>query len=285
MKILVTGAGGFIGYHVIHNLLQRKHEVMATDISREAASHKDWFQQVIFAEHTINDNAIADNLFEKFNRPDKMIHLAWKGLPNYKESFHMEENLPHQFGFLKNLVENGLKDLLVAGTCFEYGMQSGCLKEDMPAAPNNPYALAKDTLRQSLEELRKKHGFLLKWPRLFYLYGNGQNPKSLLSQLEKALQANEKVFNMSKGDQQRDYLPVETMADYIVRIALQNKVTGVINCCSGKPVTVLSLVKDYLKQSGKTIQLNLGYYPYPDYEPMEFWGDTKKLAEALSATA
>jgi DNA polymerase III sliding clamp (beta) subunit (PCNA family) len=72
-------------------------------------------------------------------------------------------------------------------------------------------------------------------------------------------------------------LPVEKVADNIVSAALQNKITGIINCCSGEPITVEELVKQYLKANNNSIQLNLGYYPYPDFEPMEFWGDNSKL--------
>jgi dTDP-6-deoxy-L-talose 4-dehydrogenase (NAD+) len=113
--------------------------------------------------------------------------------------------------------------------------------------------------------------------RLFYIYGKGQNPNSLFSQLEKALANGDRVFNMSKGEQVRDYLPVEKVAENIVRVARQRATTGIINCCSGNPVTVKAMVEDYLARNQKTISLNLGYYPYPDYEPFRFWGDPSKL--------
>jgi len=58
---------------------------------------------------------------------------------------------------------------------------------------------------------------------------------------------------------------------------VQEEITGVINCCSGVPVTVKQLVQEYLKENNQSIKLNLGYYPYPDYEPMHFWGDNNKL--------
>ena len=58
---------------------------------------------------------------------------------------------------------------------------------------------------------------------------------------------------------------------------MQDKVTGIINCCSGQPITVKQFVKNYLQRLNKKIYLNLGYYPYPDYEPMHFWGDDTKL--------
>jgi len=281
MKVLVTGATGFIGQYVIHELLKRNCEVVASDISNEKAIEKSWYKKVSFVEHTIGKEKESENLYQKFHQPDCMVHLAWQGLPNYKSLFHFEENLPRQYFFLKRIVEDGLKDLTVSGTCFEYGMKSGSLREDMMPEPANPYALAKNSLRLFMEELKRTTEFQFKWVRLFYLYGKGQSPNSLLSQLDKAIANNETSFNMSGGQQVRDYLPVEEVAANLVSIALQNKITGIINCCSGKPVTVEALVKKYLSEKNKTIQLNPGYYPYPDYEPMEFWGDNKKLKSIL----
>src|SRR5690606_10572052 len=130
--------------------------------------------------------------------------------------------------------------------------------------------LAKDCLNKFLKELSKIENFNYKWIRLFYLYGKGQYPGSLFSQLEAALERNDRVFNMSGGEQIRDYLPVELAAEYIVEIALQNKVTGVVNCCSASPVSVKNLVEDYLERNDRKIALNLGYYDYPEYEPMAF---------------
>jgi dTDP-6-deoxy-L-talose 4-dehydrogenase (NAD+) len=161
-------------------------------------------------------------------------------------------------------------------------MKDGCLSEDMESDPQNPYATAKDELRKFLEKLQQQDLFTLKWIRLFYMYGEGQNPNSLLSQLETALQNGDEVFNMSGGEQLRDYLPIEKVAEYIVKIALQNKITGIINCCSGVPIKVKTFVENYLEKNKKKINLNLEYYPYPDHEAMAFWGDDKKLKSVLS---
>jgi nucleoside-diphosphate-sugar epimerase len=185
--------------------------------------------------------------------------------------------LPRHFAFIKNLVTNGQKNITITGTCFEYGMQQGCLTESMESLPANYYAIAKDTLRKQLQLLQQQNTFLLKWVRLFYMYGEGQNPNSLLSQLDTALQKGEPVFNMSGGEQVRDYLPVEKVAFNICSIAMQTTVTGIINCCSGNGITVKQFVQNYLTQKNKSITLNLGFYPYADYEPMSFWGDDEKL--------
>jgi dTDP-6-deoxy-L-talose 4-dehydrogenase (NAD+) len=87
---------------------------------------------------------------------------------------------------------------------------------------------------------------------------------------------------MSAGEQIRDYLPVEEVAEIIVKTSIQNETTGIINCCSGKPISIRKMVEDYLTKNNYSINLNLGYYSYNDYEPMAFWGCTEKLKTILT---
>lgn len=279
MKILVTGASGFIGNYVVEELLMQGHQVITTSRHSEKARMYEWFSQVQYIPYDLN--VVQEDLFQSFREPDVVIHLAWEGLPNYENVFHFERNLFTNYRFLKNLLEGGLKSLTVIGTCLEYGLQNGCLSEDTPTQPTNPYSLAKDTLRKFLEQLQKKYRFSFKWLRLFYNFGEGQGDKSLLSQLETAIQKKEKSFNMSGGEQLRDYLPVEKTAEYIVKIAIQSEVCGIINCCSGTPISIKRLVEEYLIKKRESMDLNFGYYSYPDYEPMFFWGNNDKLKNIL----
>ncbi len=281
-KILVTGATGFIGNYVIKELLLHDCMVIATSTDPAKAKEAAWYSKVKYIPFNLKEFDNSGDLYTFFGEPTAMIHLAWEGLPNYKEPFHIEENLPRHYAFLTNMINNGLHDLLVTGTCFEYGMQEGCLREDMQTKPANPYAAAKDQLRQQLEAVVADKHIDFKWVRLFYMYGSGQSPNSLFSQLDKALANGEPVFNMSGGEQERDYLPVEQVAAHIVAISLQNKVSGIINCCSGKPVAVKELVQQYLAEKKQTIKLNLGFYAYADYEPMRFWGDNSKLKTIIT---
>jgi len=282
MKVLVTGSTGFIGNYVVGELLKYNFDVIASGIELKKEIHPDWLEKVTYIQADLNES--RKDWFSFFEKPDMLIHLSWEGLPNYKELFHLERNLPNNYFFLKNMVENGCKKVAVTGTCFEYGIQSGALKEDLETKPDNPYALAKDCLRKFLEQLQKKVDFNLKWIRLFYMYGKGQNTNSILSQLEQSLTRKDKVFNMSGGKQLRDYLPVEKVAEYIVKISIDDKITGIINCCSGEPISIRKFVENYIAEKNKNIELNLGNYPYPDYEPMAFWGDNKKLMKILVKT-
>ena len=183
----------------------------------------------------------------------------------------------NQYRFLKGLVDDGLNSLVVTGTCFEYGLQNGLLSEDMICNPNNPYGFAKDCLRKSLEFLKSEHEFDFVWARLFYLFGEGQASTALIPQLEKAIETKQKSFNMSGGEQLRDFVSVEEVAKVLVDLALGRKDLGVLNICSGTPCSVRNFVEKVLLVNGWKIDLNLGYYPYPDYEPFDFWGDRRKL--------
>lgn len=278
--MLVTGATGFVGKYVVEELLRRNCDVVASSKTVEEGRACEWLGRTEFVACDLN--IVRENYFDFFKRPDLLIHLAWENLPNYEELFHLEKNLFSNYYFIKNMVEHGLKDVTVTGTCLEYGMQSGALSENMESKPDNSYSLAKDTLRKFLEHLQKIFEYNLKWVRLFYIYGEGQSPHSVLSQLQQALDNGDTEFNMSGGEQVRDYLPVEKVAEYIVKIATQKRITGIVNCCSGEGITIRKLVENYLKGKKANIALNLGYYPYTNYEPMAFWGDTVKLNTILN---
>ena len=273
MKIAITGASGFIGQHVLTELL--KYEVELIAITRGGVLPAKLSSAVRTVEMDISNP--VQNCFEQIGCPEVLIHLAWDGLPNYKSLQHFETELPRQYYFLKTMVESGLSSLFVTGTCFEYGMQSGSLSEEMLAKPNNPYGYAKNALRLQLEFLKSVHPFNLTWARLFYMYGQGQSKASLFTKLKEAVVRGDKVFNMSGGEQLRDYLPVEEIAHRVVRLAMLKRDIGVINICSGVPVSVRGLVERWLDENNWKIELNLGHYPYPDYEPMSFWGDSSRI--------
>lgn len=278
MKILVTGATGFIGNYLINELLKNEsYEIIATSRNIDKARKFNWIDKVNYIEYDLATTH-ENNLFEFFNQPDKVIHLAWEGLPDYNNLIHIEKNLSNHYKFIKNMVENGLKDISITGTCFEYGMQNGCLSEYISTKPSNSYAIAKDTLRKFVFELNKQSRFNYKWIRLFYMYGEGQSEKSLMSLLDKAIENHDKEFNMSGGEQLRDFLHVSEVVKNIVLITNQNLYENqVINCCNGSPISVRNLVENYLREKNYDIKLNLGFYPYPDYEPMAFWGNDLKL--------
>jgi nucleoside-diphosphate-sugar epimerase len=276
MKVLVTGATGFVGWHVVNRLLQGGHSVIAVARDARRAEAMPWFSRVEFVACDLATD--FKSLLQTRDIPEALIHLAWAGLPNYKNFFHIGKNLPADLAFLEAVVAAGVPQLVVAGTCLEYGMQYGPLTEDMETKPHTPYGFAKDTLRRSLQLLQLERPFMLQWMRLFYMHGWGQNPNSLLAHLDRAIDRGDSVFDMSAGDQLRDYLAIEDVADNFA-LVLENpdRCNGVINCCSGRPISVFDLVSQRCEARASTIRLNRGHFPYPDYEPLAFWGIPEKL--------
>jgi len=279
MRVAVTGAAGFIGRHVVAQL--EKGGVSPTLVCRPGTALPSGFSR-----HRVVEMDIADapsDAYDRIGGPQVVMHLAWDGLPNYSSQRHLDQELPAQRAFLEGLLMAGLGSLTVTGTCLEYGLQSGALREDLPTAPVTAYGTAKDELRRELERRRRDQPFDLTWVRLFYLYGEGQAAGSLLPQLESAIARGDATFNMSGGQQLRDYLSVEEAAGYLVALAMNSRDNGVVNVCSGRPVAVRELVEAAVRNHSSSIQLNLGHFPYPDYEPMAFWGDREKLTRILES--
>ncbi|MGV2288750.1 NAD(P)-dependent oxidoreductase [Trinickia sp. YCB016] len=281
MKVVVTGATGFIGRHLVPRLLSRGHEVVALVRDETKARRLEWSGEVRIVATDIG--RVEPDIFESLGSQDAVVHLAWPGLPNYQAPFHFEENLPAAYRFLKQSVAAGISQVLVTGTCFEYGMRNGCLSEALESQPGNAYSMAKDTLRKFLEYWHQQQPFTLQWARLFYMYGEGQNPNSVLAQLDRAIDNGDAIFNMSGGEQLRDYLRVAEVAERLSLLIEHPEMTGITNICSGEPISVRRLVERRIAERGARITLNLGHYPYPSHEPMAFWGDARRLQSLASA--
>ena len=280
MKVLVTGATGGLGELVVNDLLARGVTVIATSRDAQKAKASSFYEKVIYRPYEIGSRSVV-GLYSYFEHPDACIHLAWEKLNEYRNEAHLTSILEGHKAFISGLLKQGLKDFTGIGTCYEYGLREGMLEESLPSEPVMPYPQAKNLLREYLEGEKSKYDFSFKWVRLFYIFGAVKERKNLYTLIVEAVKKGDRSFNMSGGEQVRDFLTPEQMADRIVRIALQKNVEGIINCCSGVPVKLRDFVHDFLKKNKFGITLNLGFYPYADYEPMESWGSVKKLNSIL----
>ena len=274
-KICITGASGFIGSNVSKYLMKKNCDVVP--IIRSGINKKS--DKLNYKVLDIKFPIIK--VYEQLNKPDVLVHLAWSNLDDYASDLHVTEEYPKHFNFLKKLIDSGLKNLVVAGTCFEYGLKNGLLKENDEANPNNPYGKAKLMLYKDLLKLKQKKDFNLTWLRIFYLFGDGQKENSLWAQLNMKVKNNEKFFPMTSGEQIRDFLDIKIASQYISDLSLSKKEFGIINICSNQPISIKNLVEKWIKKNNWNIKPKYNSIEKSIYEQKNFWGDNTKLIQSL----
>jgi len=280
MKIALTGGTGFIGQHVRKLLAKSNHDVLL--VVRNPTKIGDLGAKEKFLIADISED--RDDWFDALDRPDVLLHLAWGGLPNYLDSYHVEIELPVQTKFLSKIVASGLNKLVVTGTCYEYGLISGALVESQDTNPITSYGVAKNRLRKSISHLRSESNFELTWARIFYPYGNGQSEMSIYSQLRSAILNGDKQFKMGNGKQVLDFISVERVASVLTSLATRCRGVGIVNIGSGNPQTVIDFVQNQIRVLSAQLELLVGALPDRNFESPAFWADVSKLHALLNET-
>ncbi|WP_226682721.1 NAD-dependent epimerase/dehydratase family protein [Sutcliffiella horikoshii] len=246
-KLLITGANGFIGKHILEKLRNKDYEVHAItsrDISAIPTGDKVIWHNV----DLLNSNKMEEIM--KNIKPSILLHLAWIVTPeNYKESIMNIEWILASMKLLRLFNKYGGKKVVISGTCAEYDTSTFvCIENSTPLKPSTLYAKSKCALRTIAEEYCKKENISLVWGRVFYVYGPEENINRLVPYVTSSL-LNNKIANCTHGLQVLDYLYVKDVAEAFIAI-LENNITGEVNIGSGKPI----LLKDLIYQIG--YQLN-----------------------------
>ena len=132
-------------------------------------------------------------------------------------------------------------------------------------------------LRKYLEKKQKNYPFILQWIRIFYVYGYNQNPKSLFPTLKRSIDKKEEYFNIAQGKILRDFINVNIVSKFIIFLCQNKQIDGIINCCSGKPLSIKEFIKIYIKKRKSKIKIKVGSFEKPKYEPSCFWGSKSKI--------
>ena len=272
-RVLVTGANGYIGRKVVDALLALGYKVTATDFICDQINPKaDRVEIDLF-----NNNA---NLYELFLKPNRVIHLAWKDGFNHNAPSHIEY-LPKHFAFLKTLIDAGVKNVAVMGSMHEIGFYEGEVKEDTPCNPLSLYGISKNALRQSLIVLNKNNDFNLYWLRGYYIFGNDEKNHSIFTKLLEKEAQGEKLFPFTTGENQYDFISIENLALEIALASVQNEVKGIINVCSGKPISLKEMVESFIKKNNLKIRLNYGVFPSRPYDSKIIYGNPDKIKQIV----
>lgn len=274
MKILVTGANGYIGSKVCSYIERSGHKVIACDISD---SHLDGGIEFIKCDIF---NKLDSNLFDFFGKPDLCLHLARRDGFMHSSDKHMLDLSSH-YAFIDNLLRGGLKNIAIMGTMHEVGYYEGGITENTPCKPTNQYGIAKNALRESSRLLCKKYNASWKWLRAFYIYGNDSFGNSVFCKLRKAAYDGASEFNLTSGEKKFDFIEVNELAKLISLTILQNDVNGIINVSSGCPISLKHMILNYMRMNDLNIKINWGAYPERESESPCIYGDISKLKQAL----
>ena len=270
MRVLVTGAGGYLGVGIIKQLLDDGVEVTAACHNTARGVDKRAAIQVCEDLFSIEDP------YHYFGEPDVLLHLAWRNGFVHNDVSHIVDLSKH-YMFLREMAESGVKRIAGMGSMHEIGFYEGCIREDTPANPMSLYGVGKNALRNAVEVLCKSTGVLFQWLRGYYIVGRTEYGKSIFSKLTMAEKAKEKSFPFTSGQNQCDFIDYEDFCRQTAAAVEQDKILGIINICSGRPEKLCDRVERFIQEQGYQIKLAYGQFPDRPYDSKAVWGDSSKI--------
>jgi nucleoside-diphosphate-sugar epimerase len=278
MRVLLTGATGFIGSHLARHLVRNGCEVHA--LVRESSDFsriRDLIPCLRLVHCDLNSRDQVKALIPEIGA-DVCIHAAWYVVHGkYLHAAENSEMLGASLNLATMLAESGCRRFVGLGTCFEYDTEAGYLCEDSPLQPRSLYAATKMALQVALGNLAARSSMSVAWARLFYLYGSFEDPRRLVPSVIRPLLQNQRALT-TPGEQVKDFLHIEDCAAAIWAIA-QSSITGPVNIGSGQPVAVRDLVFKIAKLVDRPELAGIGALPCNPSDPMFVCADNRRLVE------
>ena len=273
MKIIVTGANGYLGSGIVKAILDKGHEVIAVDFKTDNVDER--------AKKIEGNLFEIDNPYVYFDKPDALLHLAWRvGFVHYSDA-HIED-LPKHYKFIKAFVDEGCKHITVMGSMHEVGFYEGSINENTPCNPITPYGIAKNALRNLTEMICKQNEVVFQWLRGYYIVGNSKYGSSIFSKITAAVEAGKKEFPFTLGQNQYDFIDYPDFCKQVANAVEQSIEQGIINICSGRPEKLADRVERFIKENNYDIKLQYGVFPDRPYDSKAAWGDSSKIEKIMN---
>lgn len=274
LKILVTGANGYLGQGIVRSILNNGHCVVATDFNTQFVDER--------AERIACNLFEVDNPYSFFGEPDVLLHLAWRdGFVHYS-SAHIED-LPKHYAFIKKMVDGGIQQVAVMGSMHEIGFFEGSINESTPCHPTTPYGIAKNALRDLTQMLCKQKNIVFQWLRGYYIVGNSKFGSSIFSKITAAVDEGKTEFPFTLGQNQYDFIDYPDFCAQVAAVVGQKNEQGIINICSGKPEKLADRVERFIKENDYRIKLQYGAFPDRPYDSKAIWGNDTKIRKIMES--
>ena len=268
MRILVTGANGYLGSGVVKRLLDDGISVVATDYKSDQIDKRALIKKC--------DLFSIEDPYVFFEKPDVVLHMAWKNGFVHNAPSHIID-LPKHYEFINRMVKGGCSQIAVMGTMHEVGFFEGSIKENTPTHPESFYGISKDAFRNIVKLLCKNSGIVFQWLRGYYIVGNSHFGSSIFSKITMAEERGDELFPFTMGANQWDFIDYEDFCEQVAATVEQNIVNGIINICHGRPEKLSDRVERFIKENGYKIKLDYGKFPDRPYDSKAVWGDDSKI--------
>lgn len=282
MRVLITGATGFVGRHVVKALQNHGHKLALFVRNVDGALNLKNLDTVII-QGDLGDLDAAKNSLRKFE-PEVCIHLAWGGIPDFSAK-KSKSNLDNSINFLNFIVkETDCRKVVISGSCFEYGKTKGACKESDNVQTTSFFAWAKQSIYNYASLLCEQSAIDLIWFRIFYVYGPGQRAGSLIPAI---------IYKFSKAEcpdimsphNKNDFVYIDDVAKAF-QIAATNKIpSGIYNLGSGISISVYEVCKTAeLLITGQAFMSEQLINTNKEHKVTDFWADISKTSQTLDWT-
>ena len=288
MTSLVTGAAGFIGSHVVDQLLKHGHTVVALD-DLSGGFTENVNPDATFIEASCTDHQRISRLFNEYSF-DYVFHLAAyaaEGLSHFIKRFNYTNNVIGSVNLINEAINHNVKRFIFTSSIAVYGRNQLPMREDLVPQPEDSYGIAKYAVELELKASHEMFGLDYVIFRPHNVYGERQNTgdkyRNVIGIFMNQILQRQPLTVFGDGEQKRAFSYIADVAPIIARSATQETAKNeIFNVGADTVYTVNQLAKEVMNAMGREVPIN--YLPTRN-EVVNAWSDHEKVQSAFDHTS